>query len=94
LERGAAHEHDSVVTGQVLADPMCGSGTFLIEAALMATRTAPGLFRQQWPFEAWPDYDDTVWKRCQQRAKKRRREWRGDLLGNDIHPGALSLAAK
>ena len=34
----------------VLADPMCGSGTFLIEAALMATRTAPGLSRKDWPF--------------------------------------------
>ena len=34
----------------VLADPMCGSGTFLIEAALMATRTAPGLARTTWPF--------------------------------------------
>lgn len=34
----------------VLADPMCGSGTFLIEAALMATDTAPGSFRRFWPF--------------------------------------------
>ena len=34
----------------VLADPMCGSGTFLIEAALMATGTAPGSFRRWWPF--------------------------------------------
>ena len=33
-----------------LADPMCGSGTFLIEAALMATNTAPGSFRRWWPF--------------------------------------------
>ncbi len=34
----------------VLADPMCGSGTFLIEAALMATDVAPGSFRRWWPF--------------------------------------------
>ena len=35
---------------EVLADPMCGSGTLLIEAALMATHTAPGLWRDHWPF--------------------------------------------
>jgi 23S rRNA G2445 N2-methylase RlmL len=37
--------------GGVLLDPMCGSGTFLIEAALMATKTAPGSMRSQWPFQ-------------------------------------------
>ena len=36
---------------RVLLDPMCGSGTFLIEAALMASNFAPGLFRRQWPFQ-------------------------------------------
>lgn len=36
---------------QVLLDPMCGSGTLLIEAALMATNRAPGLLRRRWPFE-------------------------------------------
>lgn len=47
-------------SGVVLADPMCGSGTFLIEAALIATNTAPGLLRQQWPFESWHDHDRQV----------------------------------
>lgn len=86
--------HGLARAGTVLADPMCGSGTFLIEAALMATRSAPGLFRERWPFESWPDHDQVLWKRCQQQAAKRRREWRGKLLGNDIHSGALSLAQK
>jgi hypothetical protein len=36
---------------QVLLDPMCGSGTLLIEAALMATNKAPGLLRKRWPFQ-------------------------------------------
>lgn len=39
------------VPGVVILDPMCGSGTLLIEAALLATRTAPGLFRASWPFQ-------------------------------------------
>lgn len=42
---------------------MCGSGTFLIEAALMATDTAPGAFRRWWPFQQWADaYDAGAWK--------------------------------
>lgn len=46
--------------GVVLADPMCGSGTFLIEAALIATNTAPGLLRQHWAFESWHDHNRQV----------------------------------
>ena len=40
-----------------LVDPMCGSGTFLIEAALIATNMAPGLYRKEYAFQHWPDYD-------------------------------------
>jgi 23S rRNA G2445 N2-methylase RlmL len=50
----------ALLAGTVLADPMCGSGTLLIEAALIATATAPGLLRQAWPFEAWHDHDKQV----------------------------------
>ncbi len=38
-------------------DPMCGSGTFVIEAAWMATHTAPGLLRDFWGFQGWRGYD-------------------------------------
>ena len=38
-------------------DPMCGSGTLLIEAALIAKNMAPGLFRKEYAFEKWPDFD-------------------------------------
>lgn len=40
-----------------LIDPMCGSGTILIEAALIAKNMAPGLFRKQYAFEKWDDFD-------------------------------------
>lgn len=79
----------------VMADPMCGSGTFLIEAALMATNTAPGLFRRHWPFLTWPDADQDAWKHAVRDAKnasKKRADVR--LYGNDAHSGALSLALK
>ena len=38
-------------------DPMCGSGTLLIEAALIAQNMAPGVFRKEYAFEKWPDFD-------------------------------------
>ncbi|BDA44812.1 Ribosomal RNA large subunit methyltransferase K/L [Coccomyxa sp. Obi] len=84
----------AATAGKVLADPMCGSGTFLIEAALMATHTAPGLYRRRWPFEGWPDFDAAAWRRCVEDAKGACRPWKGTLHGNDIHSGALALAAK
>lgn len=45
----------------ILVDPCMGSGTFLIEAALMASNTPPGLFRQKWGFESHPDYSKNDW---------------------------------
>ena len=44
-------------------DPMCGSGTFLIEAALIAANINPGIFRQQFAFEKWPDFDKELFER-------------------------------
>lgn len=58
--------------GAVLADPMCGSGTFLIEAALMATDVAPGSFRRWWPFTQWPDYDRDAWRQVVEAAAAER----------------------
>ncbi|KAL3159933.1 hypothetical protein ABBQ38_010326 [Trebouxia sp. C0009 RCD-2024] len=69
----------------ILADPMCGSGTFLIEAALMATNTAPGLYRQRWPFQSWPDFDRSAWDSTVASARQAQRTWDGMLLGNDVH---------
>ena len=87
------NSNTSILAG-VLADPMCGSGTFLIEAALMATSTAPGLFRQRWPFQSWPDFDSSAWDSSVDAAKQARTKWSGLLLGNDVHEGALRLAKR
>lgn len=45
---------------QPLVDPMCGSGTFLIEAAMMARQMAPGLQRRSFGFQRWPSYDKRI----------------------------------
>ncbi len=44
-----------------LADPMCGSGTLVIEAAMMAAEIAPGLKRKRWGFESIKDFDKEAW---------------------------------
>lgn len=42
-------------------DPMCGSGTLLIEAALIANNIPPGYFRKEYGFERWKDFDEDLW---------------------------------
>lgn len=44
-----------------LVDPMCGAGTFLIEAALIATKTAPGTFRNRFAFQNLKNFDEAAW---------------------------------
>lgn len=53
-----------------LLDPMCGSGTFLIEAGLKALNRAPGLFRTTFAFEKWPDFNPSLWEQVKQEANQ------------------------
>jgi 23S rRNA (guanine2445-N2)-methyltransferase / 23S rRNA (guanine2069-N7)-methyltransferase len=48
---------------------MCGSGTLPIEAALIATNTAPGLLREKFGFFAWKGHDDALWERLVAEAR-------------------------
>ena len=77
-----------------LCDPMCGSATFLIEAAWLATDRAPGLARG-FAFERFADADLTVWSALFDDAERRALDGAGrcpPLAGNDRHPGACALA--
>lgn len=77
-----------------IVDPMCGSGTFLIEAACMATDRAPGLARM-FPFETWPDFEEAAWRELRADAESRIvRELDFPIEGSDRHAGAISLAKK
>lgn len=80
----------------VVIDPMCGSGTILTEAALIAGNIAPGLYRRWWPFLSWPTFDaraKSSWDGAMGHAKASRKEEKPNvrLIGNDIHRGALDL---
>ncbi|PTU74882.1 bifunctional 23S rRNA (guanine(2069)-N(7))-methyltransferase RlmK/23S rRNA (guanine(2445)-N(2))-methyltransferase RlmL [Pseudomonas mangrovi] len=57
--------------GGALADPMCGVGTFLIEAALMAADVAPNLKREHWGFSAWLGHVPALWTRLHADAEQR-----------------------
>lgn len=57
--------------GGALADPMCGSGTLPLEAALMATDTAPGLLRDYYGFLGWKQFDEELWQELREEALQR-----------------------
>ncbi|MEC9482099.1 MAG: bifunctional 23S rRNA (guanine(2069)-N(7))-methyltransferase RlmK/23S rRNA (guanine(2445)-N(2))-methyltransferase RlmL, partial [Halomonas sp.] len=82
--------------GEPLIDPLCGSGTLLIEAALMAADVAPGLLRPRYGFEGWAGHDMALWRELKREAEARaslgRRRIRSRLYGFDQSPQALSAA--
>ncbi|HSN72929.1 MAG TPA: bifunctional 23S rRNA (guanine(2069)-N(7))-methyltransferase RlmK/23S rRNA (guanine(2445)-N(2))-methyltransferase RlmL, partial [Steroidobacteraceae bacterium] len=78
-----------------LIDPMCGSGTLVIEAALIAAGLAPGLCRQGFGFERWRMHDSGLWRRLLEQARsERERLARGGepLVGFDSDPRAIESA--
>ena len=76
---------------EFLWDPFCGSGTIVIEAALIARNQAPGL-RRRFAGEAFAWSDPQVWNRAREEAKDK--EFRGEyrILGSDNDPKCVSLA--
>jgi len=77
-----------------LADPMCGSGTIPIEAALVAGQVAPGLQRP-FGFQRWLDYDENLWERLLKEAESdMRRLPVGLITGYDQDSRALKLASR
>ena len=75
-----------------LLDPMCGSGTIPIEAALLARRIAPGLHRR-FAFEDWPGFDAEAWQRLREKAVDQVRPAAPvPILGSDRDEGAVAAA--
>ena len=73
---------------QPLLDPMCGTGTFAVEAALIATNTAPGLHRE-FAFERWQNHDLQVFEQVQRGASHGRRDAPQPILARDRADRAL-----
>ncbi len=79
--------------GVPLMDPTCGSGTFLVEAALMATSCAPGLIREHFGFERWLQHDSKAFADELANARaSRKAECPAAISGLDASESALSNA--
>ena len=76
-----------------LIDPMCGSGTFLIEAALIAANINPGVYRKHFTFENWKDFDAALFDRLYN-DDSNERDVNVKLYGADISPKAIEIAAR
>lgn len=72
-------------------DPMCGSGTLPIEAALIARNMAPGIFRKEYAFEKWPDFDADLFEEIYN-DDSREKDFNGHIYGYDIDIKAVNTA--
>ena len=68
---------------------MCGSGTILIEAALIAQNIPPGIFKKSFSFMNWKDYDDELWKKVKQQATEKQKLINCNISGSDISARAI-----
>ncbi len=74
-----------------LIDPMCGSGTFLVEAALIAANINPGVFRKEYAFQHWNDYDADLFSEIYN-DDSQEREFEHKIHGYDIAHQAIAIA--
>ena len=72
-------------------DPMCGSGTFAIEAAMMASHRPPGMFRH-FAFEKWSDFDARLWRKIRAEAEANICSPTSKIVANDMDAHAVSMA--
>jgi putative N6-adenine-specific DNA methylase len=75
-------------------DPMCGSGTILIEAAMIACNIPPNLMRKEFAFERWPDWDVDLFEKIEESLLSKTREFHYKILGYDKSPSAVVKAGE
>ena len=77
-----------------LLDPMCGTGTFLIEAAMIARNIAPNQNRLAFAFEKWKDWDNELFETIEESVKSKEIEFEHKLYGFDISSAIIKKAEK
>ncbi len=70
-------------------DPMCGSGTLLAEAYLIASHTPPNLFRKKFGFQSWDNYDKKLFESVKERLSSSIQEPKHTIMGCDIRKESL-----
>jgi putative N6-adenine-specific DNA methylase len=73
-------------------DPMCGSGTFLIEAAMIACNIPPNIHRKEFGFQKWKDYDPGLFENIVESRLNKAREFHHRITGYDKAPSAVEKA--
>ncbi|AFL82300.1 putative N6-adenine-specific DNA methylase [Aequorivita sublithincola DSM 14238] len=73
-------------------DPMCGGGTILTEAAMIACNIPPNLNREEFGFETWPDFDVDLYEKIEEAALKKVRDFPHKIYGFDTDPVAIKKA--
>ena len=72
-------------------DPMCGSGTFLVEAAMIAANINPGVYRKEFAFQHWSDYDEELFNSIYN-DDSQEREFTHKIYGSDVAVQAIAIA--
>jgi len=75
-------------------DPMCGSGTLLIEAAMIANNIPAGYYRQFFGFQQWNDFDAVLWEKIKNKSSEAVEESDAEITGCDISPKSIDSATK
>ena len=73
-------------------DPMCGSGTLLIEAAMIACNIPPNLNKKEFGFEKWKDWDEDLFEKIEESVLKKIRDFHFTIKGYDKAPSAIRKA--
>ncbi len=89
---GLARWPEAARLGKPFLDPMCGSGTLVIEAALMAAGRAPGVGRARFGFHGWRDHDEALWQRLLAEATAHKLDVTSEMVGSDADPRAIKAA--
>jgi putative N6-adenine-specific DNA methylase len=77
-----------------LFDPMCGSGTILTEAALIAGKVPAGYYREKFAFEGWRDFDQDLWYQVKRECEENIREPNVEFRGIDLDEEAVKASLK
>ena len=72
-------------------DPMCGSGTILIEAALIANNIPANIFRDKFGFASWKDYDEELFELIRDTSLNKEKEYKGKITGGDNFQKAVRM---
>ena len=102
IKTGAAPISEVLAAGMILLsgwdkkcnfiDPMCGSGTIVCEAALIANNIPPGYYRKAFGFEKWRDFDKELWEKIKTDALSDQYEFEYEIVGSDISRENIEIA--